>query len=137
MLMPFTGIISALSAAGPIQKGQLSDNDFRWTVIEQSVDCRTEDELDPKSKNYVPKSRYSSMNHYISNHKYIQDKHNDSLPIKYDQRHKDALTEKGIDSRLADHIARLFVRDPVPSYEGEYYEDQLNDAELTCHFENL
>ena len=49
MLMPFTGIISALSAAAPIQKGQLSDNDFRWTVLEQSVDCRTDEEKDPKS----------------------------------------------------------------------------------------
>jgi hypothetical protein len=34
MLMPFTGIMAALSAAGPIQKGKLSDNDMRWTVIE-------------------------------------------------------------------------------------------------------
>ena len=82
--MPFTGIISALSAAGPIQKGQLSDNDFRWTVIEQAVDCRTDDEKDPESSNYVPKSRYSSMNHYISNHSYVHDKHNDAPAIKFD-----------------------------------------------------
>ena len=33
MLLPFTGILGALSAAGPIQKGLLSDNDLRWTVI--------------------------------------------------------------------------------------------------------
>lgn len=84
MLLPFTGILSALSAAGPIQKGQLSDNDFRWTVIEQSVDCRTDDERDPNSSNYIPKSRYSSMNHYISNHEYITDGHHDAIPIKYD-----------------------------------------------------
>ena len=40
MIMPFSGIMAALSAAGPIQKGKLSDNDLRWTVIEQGVDCR-------------------------------------------------------------------------------------------------
>ena len=34
MLIPFTGILSALSAAGPFQKGQVTDNDLRWTVIE-------------------------------------------------------------------------------------------------------
>ena len=34
MLVPFTGIMAALSASGPIQKGKLSDYDMRWTVIE-------------------------------------------------------------------------------------------------------
>jgi hypothetical protein len=34
MLLPFTGILAAVSASGPIQKGKLSDNDLRWTVIE-------------------------------------------------------------------------------------------------------
>ena len=34
MLLPFTGIFAAISASGPIQKGKLSDNDLRWTVIE-------------------------------------------------------------------------------------------------------
>lgn len=34
MLLPFTGIMAALSAAGPIQKGKLSDFDLRWSVIE-------------------------------------------------------------------------------------------------------
>jgi len=63
------------------------------------------------------------MNHYISNHSYIKDKHNDSTPIKFDQNHKDILMKDGIDSRLADHIARLFHRDPVPSYEGEFIEE--------------
>ena len=77
------------------------------------------------------------MNHYISNHKYVKDTHNDSPPINFNQNHKDILTKAGIDSRLADHIARMFVRDPVPAYEGEFVEEQLNDDELTCHFENI
>ena len=89
MLIPFTGIMAALSAAGPIQKGQLSDFDLRWTVIEQSVDCRTAEERDPsQSDKYIPKSRYSSMNHYISNHQYVLDSHNDAHPIKYSEDHK-------------------------------------------------
>jgi len=71
MLLPFTGIMAAISASGPVQKGKLSDNDLRWTVIEQSTDCRTEQERDPKNGNYVPKSRYSAINHYISNHDYV------------------------------------------------------------------
>lgn len=71
MLLPFTGILAAISASGPIQKGKLSDNDLRWTVIEQSTDCRTDEERDPNNENYVPKSRYSGINSYISNHDYV------------------------------------------------------------------
>ena len=42
-----------------------------------------------------------------------------------------------MDDRLAEHIARLFHRDPVPTYEGEFIEEQINDNELVSHFENL
>ena len=116
--------MAALSAAGPIQKGKLSDYDLRWSVIEQSVDCRTNEERDPLSDKFIPKSRYSSMNHYISNHQYVKDGHNDAVPLKYDEEHKKLLMEASdIDERLADHISRLFVRDPVPSYEGEFIEE--------------
>ena len=124
MLLPFTGIMAALSAAGPIQKGQLSDYDLRWTVIEQSVDCRTAEERNPGNENFIPKSRYSSMNHYISNHQYVHDFHNDAIPIRYHEEHKKLLQDNtDIDDRLAEHIARLFVRDPVPSYEGEHIQE--------------
>jgi len=56
---------------------------MRWTVIEQSVDCRTEEERDPASENFVPKSRYSSMNHYISDHEYVLEECFDAVPVKY------------------------------------------------------
>lgn len=62
------------------------------------------------------------MNHYISNHEYVKDSHNDGAQIKYDEEHKKLLLESNIDDRLANHISRLFVRDPVPSYEGEFVE---------------
>jgi glutamate--cysteine ligase catalytic subunit len=88
MLLPFTGIFAAISASGPIQKGKLSDNDLRWTVIEQSTDCRTDEERDPSSNKFVPKSRYSSINSYISNHDYVTAANNDSTPIKYNDAHK-------------------------------------------------
>ena len=68
MLLPFTPILSALSANAPIFKGKLADIDFRWTVISQSVDCRTDEERDPSNPKFIAKSRYSTSNHYISNH---------------------------------------------------------------------
>ena len=69
--------MSALSATTPILKGQLTDHDFRWEVIEQATDCRTADEKDPESDNYISKSRYSTVSRYISNHEYVKDFHND------------------------------------------------------------
>jgi len=112
---------------------------LRWTVIEQSVDCRDKEERDPENREkYIPKSRYSAMNHYISNHEYVKDEHNDGVQIRYKQEYKDFLMQNcEIESRLAEHVARLFTRDPIPAYEGEFIEDQLNDDELVCHFENL
>ena len=91
MLLPFTGIMAALSASGPIQKGQLSDNDLRWTVIEQSTDCRTDEERDENSSKFIPKSRYSAINQYISNHDYVTEEHNDAPEIKYSAKHKEML----------------------------------------------
>lgn len=124
MLLPFTGIMAAISAAGPIQKGKLSDNDLRWTVISQSTDCRTAEERDPNSEQYIPKARYSTMNHYISSHEYVTDNMNDGLKIKFDEAHKSTLMKDGgLDERLAEHIAKLFTRDPVPAYEGEFMDD--------------
>lgn len=78
------------------------------------------------------------MNHYISNHQYVQDDHNDAEPIRYDQDHKNILKENtDLDERMLNHIARLFARDPVPSYEGEHMQDQIDDNDLVSHFENL
>ena len=78
------------------------------------------------------------MNHYISNHQFVKDEHNDGIPIKFDPEHKRILQEESdIDVRLAEHIARLFARDPVPSYEGEFMEEQIDDKDLVSHFENL
>lgn len=69
--------MSALSASTPLLKGQISDHDFRWEVIEQSVDCRTDEERDPNCDSFIPKSRYSTVSRYISNHAYVKEFHND------------------------------------------------------------
>ena len=78
-LLPFTSVLAALSASAPIYKGKLSDIDLRWTVISQSVDCRTENEKNPNSSEYIPKSRYGTINHYISNHEYVLDEYFDTV----------------------------------------------------------
>ena len=120
MLLPFTPLLAALSASSPIFKGKLADVDLRWTVISQSVDCRTEEERDPSSFKFVPKSRYSTMNHYLSHHQYVKDVYFDTPQYKVDPNYVNLLkTEGGLDDRLAYHIASLFIRDPVPAYDYE------------------
>ena len=47
------------------------------------------------------------------------------------------MEQTGTDEKMAEHIARLFARDPVPTYEGEFSEDQIDDNNLASHFENV
>jgi glutamate--cysteine ligase catalytic subunit len=79
MMLPFTPLMAALSASSPIYKGKLSNIDLRWNVISNSVDCRNEEERNPASDKYIAKPRYSTMNHYISNHDYVKDAYFDTL----------------------------------------------------------
>ena len=137
MLLAWTPILSALSANAPIFKGKLADIDFRWTVISQSVDCRNAEELDPTSEHYIPKSRYGTINHYISNHEYVKEEYFDNPQYKVNQAHMDLLMkEGGLDERFAFHIASLFVRDPIPTYSNEHEQD-IDHSSTTAHFENL
>ena len=137
-LLPFTPILAALSASAPIYKGKLSDIDMRWNVISQSVDCRTEEERNKESANYIPKSRYSSINHYISNHEYAKKEYFDTKQYNVSQDHMNFLMNKGdMDQRLAFHIASLFIRDPIPSYSSEFEFDKIDDSQTLAHFENL
>lgn len=138
MLLPFTPLLAALSAASPIFKGKLADIDLRWTVISQSVDCRTEEERNPSSAHYIPKSRYSTMNHYISNHQYVKDAYFDTVQYRVNPDHVQLLkTKGGLDDRMAFHIASLFVRDPIPTYDYEHHDEGYDPKATTAHFENL
>lgn len=94
-------------------------------MIEQSVDCRNAEERDPEHPKYIPKSRYSSMNHYISDHQFVNHNLSDTPQIRFEQAYFDLIKQEApdIDDSLARHVARLFTRDPVPSYEGEYIEE--------------
>ena len=52
---------------------------------------------------------------------YVKDKHFDTIQYKVNQDHVEYLKkEGGLDERLAFHIASLFVRDPVPTYDNEH-----------------
>lgn len=138
-------IFLSLSAGSPIFKGFLANTDVRWNVISQSVDCRTPKErglvgLDTQNKQRgrmrIRKSRYSSVNLYISDSPLLKNKiqfYND-LETEMNQETYDTLINNGVDDILSRHIAHLFIRDPLVVFSDRIYVD---DNLTTEHFENI
>ncbi|KAL3206995.1 hypothetical protein MRX96_052738 [Rhipicephalus microplus] len=133
-LAPVCPIMLALSAASPVFRGYLTERDCRWNVIVSSVDDRTDEELGLKplceNKFVIRKSRYSTIECYISK---LGEKYND-VKVVYDQDIYNRLRSADIDPLLAQHVAHLFIRDPISLFSEKV--DQ-NDEEDTDHFENL
>ncbi|XP_042328925.1 glutamate--cysteine ligase catalytic subunit isoform X3 [Sceloporus undulatus] len=127
-------IVMALSAAAPFYRGYVTDIDCRWGVISASVDDRTREErgLEPlKNNRYrINKSRYDSIDSYLSE---CGEKYND-IDLTVDKEIYDRLVKEGIDHLLAQHIAHLFIRDPLTLFEEKIHLDDANESD---HFENI
>uniref|UniRef100_A0A8C9DDY2 Glutamate--cysteine ligase n=1 Tax=Prolemur simus TaxID=1328070 RepID=A0A8C9DDY2_PROSS len=127
-------IVMALSAASPFYRGYVSDIDCRWGVISASVDDRTREErgLEPlKNNNYrISKSRYDSIDSYLSKY---GEKYND-IDLTIDKEIYEQLLQEGIDHLLAQHVAHLFIRDPLTLFEEKIHLDDANESD---HFENI
>lgn len=134
MLLSLTPVYLALSANTGILRGVLSQTDSRFSVIRGSVDCRTDEELEPDSPLYKVKPRYSGINHYISQHEYIDKSHTDTPQLEANPQHLSLLKEAGVDEVLASHIAQLFVYDAVVAFPDKI---EVDDTEYTNHFESL
>ncbi|XP_068258922.1 glutamate--cysteine ligase catalytic subunit isoform X2 [Nyctibius grandis] len=124
----------ALSAASPFYRGYVSDIDCRWGVISASVDDRTREErgLEPLKNNHyrISKSRYDSIDSYLSE---CGEKYND-IDLTIDKDIYEHLIKEGIDHLLAQHIAHLFIRDPLTLFEEKIHLDDANESD---HFENI
>lgn len=127
-------IVMALSAASPFYRGYVSDIDCRWGVISASVDDRTREErgLEPLKNNRfkISKSRYDSIDSYLSK---CGEKYND-IDLTIDTEIYEQLLEEGIDHLLAQHVAHLFIRDPLTLFEEKIHLDDANESD---HFENI
>ncbi|XP_069091896.1 glutamate--cysteine ligase catalytic subunit [Pleurodeles waltl] len=127
-------IVMALSAASPFYRGYISDIDCRWGVISASVDDRTREErgLEPlKTNKYrIHKSRYDSIDSYLSK---CGENYND-IELTTDSEIYKQLVNDGIDHLLAQHIAHLFIRDPLTLFEEKIC---LDDDKESDHFENI
>ncbi|XP_041108065.1 glutamate--cysteine ligase catalytic subunit-like isoform X2 [Polyodon spathula] len=127
-------IVMALSAASPFYRGYVSDIDCRWGVISASIDDRTREErgLEPLKHNKyrISKSRYDSIDSYLSS---CGEKYND-IELTIDEDINKQLLDAGVDRLLAQHVAHLFIRDPLLVLEETVHQDDENESE---HFENI
>lgn len=124
-------IMLALTAGTPAQRGLLADTDARWNTIAAGMDDRTQEEINSGS---VPKSRYSSIDCFISDRaEFKADSYND-IPIPCDEDAYKRLLDGGVDPLLAQHVAHLFIREPLVIYKEKV--DQDNSVS-TDHFENI
>ncbi|CUM53199.1 uncharacterized protein AC631_04920 [Debaryomyces fabryi] len=190
-LAPLTPIMLSLTAAAPIFKGFLVNQDVRWNVISGAVDDRTfiERDVEPypgydffggldvadedkkhmetlgggrgvngdrisnrygdtklrttdgKPIQKITKSRYESINSYLSDYKYskktdvyFKDKYNDIYMPMNTKVYEQLMDSKLFDPIMAQHFAYLFIRDPLVIFSERI--DQDNELE-NDHFENL
>jgi len=133
-LTPLCPIMLAMTAATPVYRGYLADIDCRWDVISASVDCRTREErgLEPlrNDKFVIPKSRYSSVDCYLSE---CGARYND-LPLVHDKDIYEKLTDTQVDENLARHISHLFIRDSISLFSEKINQDDERELD---HFENI
>lgn len=149
-------IMLAATAASPIFKGWLADQDVRWNVISGAVDDRTprergEEPLLPKSNpngyggidpekydevQHLPKSRYSTQDLFLGGNKFFNRLYNDTnVPVN--KHVLNQLLENSVaplDYDLAKHFAHLYVRDPLVIFEESLDQDNNHS---TNHFENI
>lgn len=152
-------IMMALTASTPILKGRIADTDARWGIISESVDCRTPAERGRKDPNApyddynangqrrIYKSRYDGISTFIyQGGVSLKDEkttglanrvlniYND-IPVPIDEDSYKLLRENGIDPALAQHVAHLFIRDPLVVFDGAV--EEVDDETQTEHWESI
>mmetsp|Transcript_27192 Transcript_27192/g.30085 ORF Transcript_27192/g.30085 Transcript_27192/m.30085 type:complete len:953 (+) Transcript_27192:147-3005(+) len=154
-------IMMALTASTPLLKGRIADTDTRWGVISESVDDRTRAERGRDDSNApyseyagngrrrIYKSRYDCISTYIYQGVFSSgsnDDNNDGLanrilntyndiPVPIEQNTYEALRKAGIDPALSQHVAHLFIRDPLVIFNGAVKE--VDDDVQTEHWESI
>lgn len=133
-LAPLCPIIQAITASAPIHRGYLTDIDNSYYYIGDGSDDRTAEERGLKplkhDKCRLKKQRWDSIDSYLTPE---AEKYND-IELFYEKDVYDHLRNEGVDHNVAEHIAHIFMRDPLLMFSGKI--DQ-NDDEDTGHFDNI
>lgn len=83
------------------------------------------------SKFVINKSRYDSIDSYLSNDATYKSKYDD-IDLVYDKEIYQKLRDSGVDDKLAKHVAHLFIRDPLVIFKELL---NLDDSQSSDHFE--
>ena len=130
----------SLTAASPIYKGKLADIDTKWEVLAQTFDYRTDEERDPLSEKYVPKSRWSSISYYLSDENRNLDCYNDSKPHPLNLELMEHVRKEAhilgieIDEKLIKHLGLLLNKDALVIFENKI---KVDNEKETLHFDHL
>eukprot|EP00168_Porphyra_purpurea_P003013 TRINITY_DN135_c0_g1_i5.p1 TRINITY_DN135_c0_g1~~TRINITY_DN135_c0_g1_i5.p1 ORF type:complete len:800 (-),score=250.75 TRINITY_DN135_c0_g1_i5:1317-3716(-) len=124
-------LMLAVSAATPVLRGLLADTDVRWNVIAASVDDRTPAE---RAGGVITKSRYDSIDCYISPRVDLKPEVYNDIPVALNGKVYTRLVDAGIDERLAEHVAHLYVRQPLVIFSDRI---EVDNTATTEHFENI
>ena len=129
-----SSILLPLSAASAVFKGKLANVDIRWSVLKESVDCRTKEE---RKANH--RTRWAPISRYLSLRPECKDKFNDvHSPINKEilqyAMSKAKELKVDIDEKLLHHIGFLFVQDPLIVFPETL---ETDDTTCTNHFESI
>ncbi|EIJ88812.1 glutamate--cysteine ligase catalytic subunit [Nematocida parisii] len=112
-----------LTAATSIVSGKLIETSTRWNIIASSVDCRRKEET------HIKKSRYSSIDLYVSDMPEHLDKIYNDISPPLEESVLKTLLEANVDSAMAKHVASLYIRDPVLCYADSTEMDDFENIQ--------
>lgn len=135
-------MFQCISNGSCVVNGKLSDYDNRWPILEHAVDERSPNEIGK-----IPKSRCSPFSLYISNDKRNRNRNrnrnryndlkfviNKKFKRNLKQLFKTKESEFYKDTRLLNHFAYLFVREPLFVSDNDTIDEDKNH---TLDFEKI
>lgn len=116
--------------------GKMTKEESRFNILRQILDDRKPSELSS-----LKKSRYDTINLYISNDKRNRLRYNDrpfTINKKFKKKLKRHLKKQGSpfykDTRLLNHFAYLFIKEAITVLDGMVIKDNLDNS---CDFEMI
>lgn len=119
-------MFQCISNSSSVVNGKLSNQDGRWLLLEGANDERA-----PKEYGKIPKSRFSALSFYISNDIRNRHRYNDLKFVinkKFKKTLKHVFKKRGSqfykDTRLLNHFAYFFIREPLLISESDLEDDR-------------
>lgn len=138
-----------MSRSTSAANGYLLNTETRWNIAEFSVDCRTNSErmcdyeksgyemnVQEANSNHIRKSRFSSIDMFISQSEVNRREYND-VYVPNIANFVETLASHGVDSLMSNHIGSIFVRDPLLTYEPPTPSSLSQTEDYTDDFENI